>query len=92
MKEDEDEFSQGTPQNKARASFRNSSSTPNRHSMSGPISMPSEETKQKPIKIVTEDIEEEYMAKASGMGQTKGISFISEEEEKDNKSLLINPS
>ena len=44
--------------------------------MSGPISMPGEETKQKQIKIVTGDVEEEYMAKASGMGQTKGVSFI----------------
>ena len=36
------------------------------------------------------------MAKASGMGQTKGVSFISDEEEEQRRSLtnqlLLNPS
>ena len=43
--------------------------------------MPGEESKTKAVKIITEDIEEDYMAKASGMGQTKSVSFISVEEE-----------
>ena len=64
--------------------------------MNGPISIPAEENKAKHVKIITEDIEEEYMAKASGMGQTKGVSFISDEEEEQRRSitnrLLLNPS
>ena len=45
--------------------------------------MPGEENKANHVKIITEDIEEEYMAKASGMGQTKGVSFLSDEEEQE---------
>ena len=59
--------------------------------------MPGEENKANHVKIVTEDIEEEYMAKASGMGQTKGVSFLSDEEEQEQRRsmtnrLLLNPS
>ena len=48
-----------------------------------PISIPGEETKNNNSNqlIVEEQEEDAYKAKASGMGQTRGMSIVSSEEE-----------
>ena len=57
-----------------------------------PISIPGEETKNNNSNqlIVDEQEEDAYKAKASGMGQTRGMSIVSSEEEqhpmKNNQS------
>ena len=64
-----------------------------RRSRSGPISVQEEESKRKQNIVAAADNEEEaYMAKASGMGQTKGLAFISAEEEnkQENRRSLPN--
>ena len=63
-----------------------------RRSRSGPISVQDEESKMKPNIVAADNEEEAYMAKASGMGQTKGLSFISAEEEnkQENRRSLPN--
>ena len=43
----------------------------------GPISVPGQE--QPESQLITEEEQDAYMAKASGMGQTKGMSIISSE-------------
>ena len=43
----------------------------------GPISVPGQE--QPEPQLITEEEQDAYMAKASGMGQTKGMSIISSE-------------
>lgn len=44
--------------------------------------MPSIEEENPRVQLISSDEEEAYMAKASGMGQTKNLSIISDEEEK----------
>jgi len=44
-----------------------------------PISLPDEEVKNQLIE--SEEEEDAYKAKASGMGQTRGMSIVSSEEE-----------
>ena len=51
-----------------------------RRSRSGPVSAPEEESKMKQ-NIVADGEDEAYMSNASGMGQTKGLSFLSAQEE-----------
>ena len=46
-----------------------------------PISLPDEEVKNQLIE--SEEEEDAYKAKASGMGQTRGMSIVSSEEEQN---------
>ena len=50
-----------------------------RRSRSGPVSVLEEESKIK--QNIVADEEFAYMSNASGMGQTKGLSFVSAQEE-----------
>ena len=62
-----------------------------RRSRSGPVSIPEEESKIKQ-NIVADGEEEAYRSKASGMGQTKGLSFVTaqEEDKQENRRSLPN--
>ena len=51
-----------------------------RRSRSGPVSVPEEESKMKQ-NMVADSEEEAYRSNASGMGQTKNLSFVSAQEE-----------
>jgi len=73
-----------------RSSFKSSGSRHNRSRSAsvknlalGPISVPGQE--QPEAQLITEEEQDAYMAKASGMGQTKGMSIISSEGEEEIK-------
>ena len=61
---------------------RSQSQTPQQKASQGPISIPGEEYKQGPnVQLITSEEEDAYRAKASGMGQTRGMSIVSSEED-----------
>jgi len=51
--------------------------------MTGPNSMPISIMEEKPQnQLIVSEEEDAYMAKASGMGQTRGMSIVSSEDDK----------